>query len=234
MPYAKYRRFIQRNWNWTSFIARQLTDTGYITKATMEYLRYLFEKDHEVLGLKGQLTAELRYHWGLETILEELPDSPAWHEAESGKLRPGEKNRADHRHHAIDAVVIAPDESVAAAPAIGYREARRGESARRNSGRPLAEFSGERCPSDQEGKRVASRGTQGGRQASRRNLYGPTQRPANGSFASPWSICRRMKSSASAMRIRKIVVKAAEENGVEFGRGKKPDAKKMKEAPEHV
>ena len=105
IPYTKYRRFIQKELELDKFIARQLTDTGYITKATAEYMRCLFEKDHKVLGLKGQLTAELRWHWGLETILGELPDSPAWQE--QTKLRPGEKNRADHRHHAIDAVVIA-------------------------------------------------------------------------------------------------------------------------------
>src|SRR5690606_10830928 len=52
-----------------------------------------------------QLTAELRHQWGLDTILAELPDSPAWQQ--QSELRAGEKNRADHRHHAIDAVVIA-------------------------------------------------------------------------------------------------------------------------------
>jgi CRISPR-associated endonuclease Csn1 len=105
--YTKYRRFLQKELELDKFIARQLTDTAYITKATSEYLKCLFEQDHSVLGLKGQLTAELRWHWGLETVLKELPDSPAWQEACSGKLRPGEKNRADHRHHAIDAVVLA-------------------------------------------------------------------------------------------------------------------------------
>ncbi|MBN1546341.1 MAG: type II CRISPR RNA-guided endonuclease Cas9 [Syntrophaceae bacterium] len=107
MPYAKYRRFIQKELELDNFIARQLTDTSYITRVTAEYLRCLFQQDHDVLGLKGQLTSELRWHWGLETILQELPDSPGWQDEKSGKLRPGEKNRADHRHHAIDAVVLA-------------------------------------------------------------------------------------------------------------------------------
>lgn len=105
LVYPKYRRFLQKELELDNFIARQLTDTAYITKATSEYLKCLFDKEYAVLGLKGQLTSELRWQWGLETVIEELPDSPAWHEA--NKLRPGEKNRADHRHHAIDAVVLA-------------------------------------------------------------------------------------------------------------------------------
>ena len=107
MPYSKYRRFIQKELELDKFIARQLTDTGYITRATAEYLRCLFEQDHEMLVLKGQLTSELRWQWGLETVLQELPDSPGWQDEKAGRLRPGKKNRADHRHHAIDAVVIA-------------------------------------------------------------------------------------------------------------------------------
>jgi len=105
MPYAKYRRFLQKELDLDTFIERQLNDTRYIAKVTAEYLRCLFDSPHRVLGVKGQLTAELRHHWGIANLLAELPDSPAWQE--QGKLRPGEKNRADHRHHAIDAVVIA-------------------------------------------------------------------------------------------------------------------------------
>ena len=84
MPYAKYRRFIQKELGLDKFIARQLTDTGYITKATVEYVRYLFEKSHDVLGLKGQLTAELRWHWGLETILDRDPPTKNWPMPRSG------------------------------------------------------------------------------------------------------------------------------------------------------
>jgi CRISPR-associated endonuclease Csn1 len=105
MPYGKYKKLIQKEVNTDEFVSRQLVDTAYITKVTGEYLRCLFDSDHHVLGLKGALTAELRWQWGLETILEQLPDSPAWTTRE--EMRPGEKNRADHRHHAIDAVVIA-------------------------------------------------------------------------------------------------------------------------------
>jgi CRISPR-associated endonuclease Csn1 len=41
----------------------------------------------------------------LNTLLKELPDSPAW--VADAELRDGQKDRADHRHHAIDAVVVA-------------------------------------------------------------------------------------------------------------------------------
>lgn len=107
MPYAKYRRFVQKSLELDQFIARQLTDTGYIAKATVEYLQLLFDKPSRVLGLKGQLTAELRWQWGLDTILSELPDSPAWEQDQSNAVPSGQKNRADHRHHAIDALVVA-------------------------------------------------------------------------------------------------------------------------------
>jgi CRISPR-associated endonuclease Csn1 len=105
LPYKKYRRIIQKELKLDDFIARQLTSTAYIARATVEYLKCLFAQDHSVLGLKGELTAELRHQWGIDNLLSTLPDSPAWQA--QNELRPGEKNRADHRHHAIDAIVIA-------------------------------------------------------------------------------------------------------------------------------
>ena len=93
MPYKKYRLFIQKELKLDDFIARQLTATAYITKATSEYLRCLFEHDHEVVGIKGQLTAELRRQWGLNDVLRDDQID--------------RKSRDDHRHHTIDAVVIA-------------------------------------------------------------------------------------------------------------------------------
>lgn len=104
-PYRKYQRIIQKELKLDDFIARQLTATGYIASATLEYLKCLFDREHAVLGLKGELTAELRHQWGLDDVLSSMPDSPAWQE--ESKLRPSEKNRADHRHHAIDAIIVA-------------------------------------------------------------------------------------------------------------------------------
>jgi len=105
LPWRKRARFTQEKLDTDEFSARQLVDTAYITRAAADYLRCLVVEPHHVLGGKGTYTAELRHLWGLETILSELPDSPAW--AAQSNLRPGEKNRADHRHHTIDAIVVA-------------------------------------------------------------------------------------------------------------------------------
>lgn len=107
LAYPKYRKFLQKELELGDFIARQLRDTAYIARLTGEYLKLLVPGEHQVLGLKGQHTAELRHHWGLDKVLGEMPDSPAWAEDQAGRTRPGEKNRADHRHHAIDAIVVA-------------------------------------------------------------------------------------------------------------------------------
>lgn len=104
LGYRKYRRFLQKELELDDFIARQLRDTAYIARLAGEYLQLLV-KPQQILGLKGQHTATLRHHWGLTSLIAELPDSPAW--AEQANLPPGEKNRADHRHHALDAIVVA-------------------------------------------------------------------------------------------------------------------------------
>ena len=93
LPYPKRKRFMQKELKLDDFIARQLTATGYIAKATVQYLKCLLENEHDVLGLKGQLTAELRRQWGLNDALRN----------DGLDI----KTRDDHRHHAVDAIVIA-------------------------------------------------------------------------------------------------------------------------------
>jgi CRISPR-associated endonuclease Csn1 len=229
MPYGKYRKFLQKELELDKFIARQLTDTGYITRATVEYLRLLFQKDHAVLGLKGQLTAELRWQWGLDKILEELPDSPAW--TEQNDLRPGEKNRADHRHHAIDAIVVALTNR--------KRLHKLSELVRRGGAKQHGEILEEPWPDFREsvvgrlkGLRVSHRVERKVRGAlHEETLYGPT--PTEGE----WVVRKPVEnlSAAEVERIRdggikKIVLESLKMKGIDFGRGKKPDAKKMKEA----
>jgi len=90
LPWPKRRRFLQETVELDAFIQRQLNDTRYITREVVGWLKTL---GVHVYGTRGQVTAELRHQWGLDTVLD-------------GSL-PGLKNRDDHRHHAIDAIVTA-------------------------------------------------------------------------------------------------------------------------------
>lgn len=72
------------------FAARALSDTRYICRAVKDYVQQIGSK---TTVTKGESTALLRRAWCLNTIL-----------AKDGEA---EKNREDHRHHAIDAIVVA-------------------------------------------------------------------------------------------------------------------------------
>jgi len=71
-------------------IARLLNDTKYLARSAKKYLAAICQ-DKKINAIPGQLTAQLREAWGLNTILSDSH----------------EKNRTDHRHHAIDAFVVA-------------------------------------------------------------------------------------------------------------------------------
>lgn len=90
LPFPKRRRFEQKEIETDKFIERQLNDTRYICVEVRDFLQQL---GVPVEVSKGEATAKLRGRWKLNTLLS--PDGS------------NEKNRADHRHHAIDAVVIA-------------------------------------------------------------------------------------------------------------------------------
>ncbi len=229
MPYSKYRRFIQKELELDKFIARQLTDTAYISRATAEYLRCLFENNHDVLGLKGQLTSELRWHWGLETVLQELPDSPGWQDVKAEKLRDGEKNRADHRHHAIDAVVIA---------LTNRRRLRQlSDIVKRGGARRHGEILFDPWPDFRDDIKARIAAVNVSHRVERKvrgalheeTLYGPTSEKGE------W-VVRKPLADLSANEIERIRDKTIRElvegklrdNGIEFGRGKKTDVKKMK------
>ncbi len=83
------------------FSDRALKDTQYLSRIARTYLDALYDgqdgKNH-VWVVPGRLTEMLRRHWGLNGITA-LTDS----ESQTVKA----KNRTDHRHHAIDAAVIA-------------------------------------------------------------------------------------------------------------------------------
>lgn len=84
------------------FLARQLVDTQYLSRLAREYVSALYpgrgEGSSHVRVSPGRLTEMLRRSWGLNSL---LPD----HNYAGGADQP--KNRLDHRHHAIDALVIA-------------------------------------------------------------------------------------------------------------------------------
>lgn len=83
------------------FSARALKDTQYLSRIARVYLDALYDggdnKSH-VWVVPGRLTEMLRRHWGLNGLTA-LTDS----DTQTVKA----KNRTDHRHHAIDAAVVA-------------------------------------------------------------------------------------------------------------------------------
>ena len=72
-----------------SFLARALNDTRHLSRVAKEYLSLICPQNTR--AIPGQMTAMLRAKFGLNDILG----------------LNGEKNRNDHRHHAVDACVIA-------------------------------------------------------------------------------------------------------------------------------
>ena len=88
-PEPKQKRILTRELDGIDdFISNQLSDTRYISSETGKYLRSL---GCDISFTKGGATSWLRHQWGLNKLLGESE----------------EKNREDHRHHAIDATVIA-------------------------------------------------------------------------------------------------------------------------------
>jgi len=77
------------------WIARQLTDTQHLAKLAGRYLGHICDPN-QVWVTPGRLTAMMRGLWGLNRL---LPD----HNIQGA----GAKNRLDHRHHAVDAFVVA-------------------------------------------------------------------------------------------------------------------------------
>ncbi|MHB1842180.1 MAG: type II CRISPR RNA-guided endonuclease Cas9 [Sulfobacillus sp.] len=91
MPTAKRRRFELAELDTDDFVNRQLSDTRYISLAVRDYMKLL---GVPVEVSRGEATAALRHNWGLSHIL-------------GGADQEGGKDRSDHRHHAVDAIVVA-------------------------------------------------------------------------------------------------------------------------------
>jgi len=93
MPEYKQFRFADNSmerWNkeGEDYLARHLNDTRYISRIAAEYVTLICPGKTRVIP--GRMTALLRVKLGLNSLLG----------------LSGEKNRHDHRHHAIDACVI--------------------------------------------------------------------------------------------------------------------------------
>ncbi len=78
------------------FMERHLNDTSYISRYTTEYMSTIIPKN-KIWVVTGRLTALLRGFWGLNSILR-------GHNTDQD--RQPKKSRDDHRHHAIDAIVV--------------------------------------------------------------------------------------------------------------------------------
>lgn len=232
LPYPKRKRFIQQNLELDDFINRQLNATGYIAKATVEYMKCLFDNEHKVLGLKGQLTAELRRQWGLnDAIRSDGLDM---------------KTRDDHRHHAVDAVVIAMTDR----PRLHQLSAIQKRGGVLATGEALDEpWPGFR---DEVVSKLAmldggDDGTGQRRGVSHRvqrkisgalheeTQYGPVRdalgNPAEGTFVVRKPIEALSPNEIEKIRddkVRDLIIQRLSEHGIEVGRGKKADPKKWK------
>ena len=94
-PKAKREKFAQNAFETylrehKDFLARHLTDTQYLSRAAKDYLSAICPPN-AISVTPGRLTALLRGKWGLNRILSDSDN----------------KDRNDHRHHAVDAAVIA-------------------------------------------------------------------------------------------------------------------------------
>lgn len=93
----------------SAFISRQLTDNAYLSKMALRYLKAVVEKDSDVWAVSGGMTKLLRDKWGIDSILKrQIGDKEIAHfELKDEQIGTYKKNRYDHRHHALDASVIA-------------------------------------------------------------------------------------------------------------------------------
>ncbi len=105
------------------FISRQINDTRYIGRKLGELLKPFAKNDNGIIFTIGSITSELKNAWGLNQIwnqlllprferLEKITNQTLIFKNESGisfKIN-GETldiKRYDHRHHALDALIIA-------------------------------------------------------------------------------------------------------------------------------
>lgn len=168
LAYGKRQRLQQLDIELENFVERQLRDTTYISRCVKEFLEGL---GVPVVCPRGGMTKDLRHWWGLNNLLD--------------KEKKGRKNRNDHRHHAVDAIVVALT-----------------NHARLHA---LANARGEKMPLPWDGflqdARMAVLSVKVSHRSRRRisgslheaTIYGPTNKPQqenNGDVPRPWAVGR--------------------------------------------
>ena len=87
--YKKFLHFVKEKLE-EDFVTRQLNDTRYLSKEAKNYLAQIVPSNN-IITPTGAVTAKLRQFWGFNQLIGETKN----------------KERTDHRHHAIDAIVVA-------------------------------------------------------------------------------------------------------------------------------
>jgi CRISPR-associated endonuclease Csn1 len=112
------------------FLARQLNETGWLARLAKQYLGAITDPN-AIWVVPGRLTSMLRGKWGLNALLPDHNFGGVETRAEEFLAATddmefsGVKNRADHRHHAIDGLVAAlTDRSLLWKMANAYDEER--------------------------------------------------------------------------------------------------------------
>ena len=90
----------------SGFIARQLTDNAYLSRMALKYLKSICD---DIWSVNGGMTKLLRDKWEIDSVLKrKIGENEIAHfglkDEQIGEYK---KNRYDHRHHALDASVIA-------------------------------------------------------------------------------------------------------------------------------
>ncbi len=100
LPYFKRWRFapeaMKKFEGERDFLARQLNETKYLSRLAKAYLGKICDPD-QVYVTPGKLVGLLRGKWGINELLPDHNRAPD---------EDGRKVRTDHRHHALDAIVI--------------------------------------------------------------------------------------------------------------------------------
>lgn len=94
------------------FLNRQLNETGWLARLAKQYLGAVTDPN-QIWVVPGRLTSMIRGKWGLNPLLPDHNYAGVQDKAEEFLAATddmefsGVKNRADHRHHAIDGLVAA-------------------------------------------------------------------------------------------------------------------------------